>query len=197
MAAKAKEKNDAERKRMEENAERMKRGKKPKRFKEELPKATELMKQRDGPLELDKNQGKTLVVQNPGGRGPGQPGYYCDTCKRTSKDSQAYLDHINSRAHLRRLGQTTSIARSSVEQVRARIAALREKTREAANAKAYDFQERLREIRQKEEAARAESREKKAAEKLARRVDVVMKDAEDTSDVAQMMGFGGFGSSKK
>lgn len=58
------------------------------------------MKQRDAPLELDKNLGKTMVVQNPGGKGPGQPGFSCETCNRTYKDSVGYLDHINSRARM-------------------------------------------------------------------------------------------------
>lgn len=56
------------------------------------------MKQREGPLELDKNLGKTMVVQNTSGRGPGVPGFYCETCNRTYKDSIGYLDHINGRA---------------------------------------------------------------------------------------------------
>ena len=74
-------------------------GKKPRRArKDDLPKPTELMKQRDGPLELEKNLGKTMVVQNTSGRGPGVPGFYCETCNRTYKDSNAYLDHINGRA---------------------------------------------------------------------------------------------------
>ena len=74
-------------------------GKKPRKGrKNDLPKPTELMKQRDAPLELDKNLNKTMVVQNPGGRGPGQPGFYCEPCNRTYKDSVGYLDHINSRA---------------------------------------------------------------------------------------------------
>ena len=56
------------------------------------------MKQREGPLELEKNLGKTMVVQNAGNRGPGVPGFYCETCNRTYKDSAGYLDHINGRA---------------------------------------------------------------------------------------------------
>lgn len=99
-------------------------------------------------------------------------------------------------ADLRRLGQTTAVARSTVEQVRARIAFLREKTREAANAKAFDFDQRLKEIREKEEATRTEAKEKKKAEKEARRVDTVMATEEDDT-MANMMGFAGFGSSKR
>ena len=74
-------------------------GKKPRRArKDDLPKPTELMKQRENPLELEKNLGKTLVVQNTSGRGPGVPGFYCEACNRTYKDTNAYLDHINGRA---------------------------------------------------------------------------------------------------
>jgi len=115
-AERAKKKDDEERERMQENEERMKQGavqiarhqcaeltiapgKKPiKGKKKDLPKPTELMKRRDHDLELDKNLGKTMVVQNPGGRGPGQPGFHCETCNRTYKDSTGYLDHINGRA---------------------------------------------------------------------------------------------------
>ena len=114
-AERAKQKDDEERQRMQENEERMKQGafkphtanapsslsigKKPlKGKKKDLPKPTELMKRRENDLELEKNLGKTMVVQNPGGRGPGQPGFYCEACNRTYKDSTGYLDHINGRA---------------------------------------------------------------------------------------------------
>ncbi|KAH8108055.1 hypothetical protein BXZ70DRAFT_33431 [Cristinia sonorae] len=199
-AERAKQKDQEERERMKENEERMKQGKKPRKGRrEDLPKPTELMKQREGPLELEKNLGKTMVVQNASGRGPGVPGFFCETCNRTYKDSVGYLDHINGRAHLRALGQTTRIARSTVDQVRARIAYLREKTKEASKAKSFDFEKRLAEVREKEAAARAEKKAQKKAQKEQLRVelvkDVTMQDADD--DMAQMMGFSGFGSSKK
>ena len=66
---------------------------------------------------------------------------------------------------MRALGQTTRIERSTVEQVRARIAYLREKTKEASNAKSYDFEKRLAEVREREAALREE---KKAAKKALR-----------------------------
>ncbi|THH29958.1 hypothetical protein EUX98_g4247 [Antrodiella citrinella] len=196
---KAKQKDQEERERMQENDERLKQGKKPRKGrKDDLPKPTELMKQRDGPLELDKNLNKTIVVQNSSGRGPGVPGFYCETCNRTYKDSTGYLDHINGRAHLRALGQTTRIARSTVEQVRARITFLREKTKEASNAKAFDFEQRLAEVKAKEDAIRAEKKAKKKALKEQTRVELA-KDVtmQDDDGMASMMGFNGFGTSKK
>lgn len=116
-AEKAKKKDEEERERMKENEERMKQGahtdkmypgiclpdvgKKPRKGrKDDLPKPTELMKRREGSLDLDKNLGKTMVVQNTSGRGPGVPGFYCETCNRTYKDSTGYLDHINGRARM-------------------------------------------------------------------------------------------------
>ena len=193
-------------------------GKRPRKGKkEDLPKPTELMKQREGPLDLEKNLGKTMVVQNTSGRGPGVPGFYCETCNRTYKDSTGYLDHINGRARmcysfahlpfcqltslldLRALGQTTRIERSTVEQVRARIAYLREKTKDASNAKSYDFEKRLAEIKEKEAAARAEKKAQKKAQREQARVELV-KDTvmqQDENDMMSMMGFSGFGTSKK
>ena len=76
-------------------------GKKPRKGKrDDLPKPTELMKRREGSLELEKNLNKTMVVQNAGTRGPGVPGFYCETCNRTYKDSIGYLDHLNGRARM-------------------------------------------------------------------------------------------------
>ncbi|KDQ57815.1 hypothetical protein JAAARDRAFT_35507 [Jaapia argillacea MUCL 33604] len=205
-AEKAKKRDLEEKDRMQENEERMKQGKKPRKGrKDDAPKPTELMKQREHDLELDKNLGKTMVVQNAGGRGPGVPGFYCEACERTYKDSSAYLDHINGRAHLRKIGQTTRIARSTVEQVRARIAYLREKTKEASSAKSYDFEKRLAEVREKEAALRAEKKAAKKREKEEKRVEMVMDvtggvgGGEDGGgdDMMKMMGFGGFGSTKK
>ncbi|KAA1130781.1 hypothetical protein PGTUg99_018518 [Puccinia graminis f. sp. tritici] len=81
---------------MKEADEALQKGKKPRRKHVDLPKPTELMKQREAPLELNKNQNKTMIVQG-SSRGPGAPGFYCDVCSRTSKDSSSYLDHLNSR----------------------------------------------------------------------------------------------------
>jgi len=199
-AEKARKKDEEEKDRMKENEERMKKGKKPLRGrkKDDLPKPTELMKRREGSLELDKNLNKTMVVQNPGGRGPGQPGFYCEACNRTYKDSVGYLDHINSKAHLRVIGQTTRLERSTLEQVRARIAYLREKTKEASNAKSFDFDQRLAEVKAKEAALRAERKAQKKAEKDKARIELVKDSVMDGEDeMAKMMGFGGFGSTKK
>lgn len=104
-----------------------------------------------------------------------------------------------SAADLRALGQTTRIERSTVQQVRARIAYLREKTKEASNAKAFDFEQRLTEIRDKELAARAEKKAQKKAERDKARLELAQDTTmnQDGDNMMSMMGFSGFGTSKK
>lgn len=102
---------------------------------------------------------------------------------------------------MRMLGQSTTIERSTVEQVRAKIAQLREDTREAQNAKTYDFDQRLAQIKVKEDALRAERKAKKKAAKEAQRMELVKEtldvDMQPQDDMAAMMGFAGFGTTKK
>ena len=104
---------------------------------------------------------------------------------------------MSSYKDLRALGQTTKIERSTLAQVQARIAYLREKTKEAASAKAFDFDQRLAEVRENEQALREQKKaEKKAAKEKARLA--LINDSENVdSEMTALMGFGGFGSSKK
>jgi len=76
---------------------------------------------------------------------------------------------------------------------------LREKTKEASNAKSYDFEQRLAEIKAKEASLRAEKLKLKRAEKEKARAELA-KDfsaLQEEEDMMKMMGFSGFGSSKK
>ena len=76
-------------------------GKKP-RHREEMPKATKLLEARGAPLGLDKNMNKTFIVAS------GRPGFNCETCKRTLKDSASYLDHVNGRYRQHRISRNVS-----------------------------------------------------------------------------------------
>lgn len=76
---------------------------------------------------------------------------------------------------------------------------MREKTKGASTAKTYDFEKRIAEVREKEATLRAEKKAQKKAEKEKQRVEAV-KDVtmgQEDSDMMQMMGFAGFGTSKK
>ncbi|GAA5832588.1 hypothetical protein JCM3766R1_004255 [Sporobolomyces carnicolor] len=174
-----------------------KKGRKPpprKKPGDDIPKPTAALQAREQPLELSKNLNKTIIV-DVGGSSGGQkgPGFYCDVCKRTCKDSARYLDHINGRSHLRRLGQTTKVKRTTLDDVRQKIAELREKTAQQSEKKAYDFAQRIKEIKQQEneerEQQKAAKRRKKEEDKLAQ----VAKEQEGVDKgMMDMMGFAGF-----
>jgi U4/U6.U5 tri-snRNP component SNU23 len=82
--------------------------------------------------------------------------------------------------------------------VQARIAYLREKTKESSKAKTFDFDQRLAEVKAKEDALREEKKALKKAEKEKARVALVKDTARhEDDDMTKVMGFGGFGTSKK
>ncbi|WFD36424.1 U4/U6.U5 snRNP associated protein [Malassezia cuniculi] len=158
--------------------------------------------QRHDDLDLGKNLGTTTLVDNVVGSGGGSngPGFYCDACRRMFKDSAAYLDHINGRSHLHKIGQATTVGRSSLKQVRARIAAVIEERKLGKTAdQRYDFERRLKEIadeqRREKEMRRSEQDKRRKA-----RAEAAAAPREMTQDDMAMMaamGFAGFGSTKK
>lgn len=96
-------------------------------------------------------------------------------------------------ADLRRLGQTTKVKRTTLDDVRQKIAELREKTAQQSEKKAYDFAQRIKEIKQQEneerEQQKAAKRRKKEEDKLAQ----VAKEQEGVDKgMMDMMGFAGF-----
>lgn len=55
----------------------------------------EMLKFREKAVDIDRNVGKVQVVQNAESRK--QPGFYCEACDVTIKDSVTWLDHLNGR----------------------------------------------------------------------------------------------------
>lgn len=124
------------------------------------------------------------------------------------------------------LGQTTYVTRSTVSQVRARIAQLRAETANKTTAANFDFQQRLKEVRdtslaektrRKEEKKR--KREERREEEALGRIGVLKRSKgengekqpvggnddggvtdgaqKEHDDMTAMMGFGGFGGKKR
>lgn len=100
---------------------------------------------------------------------------------------------------LRRLGQGTQAARSTLDEVRAKIASLRAATADQSSAKEFDFQARLKEVAKAEEIRRAEEKQRRVEKKTEKReqAEKARKGEQVGGELAEMMGFGGFGSTKR
>lgn len=61
-------------------------------------------------VDLESKVGKTEFV--PGARDK-RSGFYCEICESLHKDSQAYLNHINSRFHQKNLGMSMRVKRAT------------------------------------------------------------------------------------
>ena len=195
------------------NAERRAQGLAPlKRLKSNQPEPELAMQQRRAPLGLERNEGKTLMVDLASdAKGQTGPGFYCDVCRKLLKDNLAYLDHINGRVHLMRIGQSTQQDRATLQQVQEMLDELRRtRTEGGAQSIAYDFDQRIQQIAQQEEKEREQKREKRRQQRLVKKA-AANKPASDataqTDDAAQganddeaammaAMGFGGFASTK-
>ena len=77
-------------------------------------------------LKLDAGVGKTMMLaEGPLGMGAGAAGFYCPICDCTLKDSLGYLDHINGKKHQHALGMNLRAERSTLEEVKAKLARLK------------------------------------------------------------------------
>ncbi|KAI9287873.1 hypothetical protein BC943DRAFT_358370 [Umbelopsis sp. AD052] len=202
-AAKAQEREAAD-KLAEENEDRKAKGLKPKYQRSSTPAQPqrELLKARDEKVVLDANLNKTQVVST-GAAGPAskQPGFYCKACDCVVKDSTNYLDHINGKKHQKNLGMSMKVERASVDSVKERLAALKRKKEQPKEE--YDLDARIEARQREEDEAKRRKKERKKAKKEAPTGDSPEKDAAqgdqaatEEDEMAKLMGFGGFGSSK-
>ena len=122
----------------------------------------------------------------------------------TYKDSLSYVDHLNSPEHLRRTNQTYKQDRATVEEVKRRMDYLRSKKAEANRAKDYDLEKRLTERKRVLEEENRLRKERKRAKRGKQRSQDTRLEAngEDEGgaaddEMARIMGFDGFGTTKK
>ncbi|KAI9137339.1 hypothetical protein BKA69DRAFT_1041790 [Paraphysoderma sedebokerense] len=201
----------------------------------------QFLESRKAKLKLESMVGKTQVVQVAAtSNASATPGFYCSVCDCVLKDSVNYLDHINGRRHQQALGISLKVKRSTVDDVKSRLDALKRKKEDVA--KEYDLDARVELLKQQELEAKRRKRENKKRKKqngYSRRAPSDEEDNDERSDdndeeengkrrrtadsdegreqngrtskrdfddeadvneedeMAQLMGFGGFGSSKK
>ncbi|XP_050382399.1 uncharacterized protein LOC126799277 [Argentina anserina] len=150
------------------------------------------LKHRDYEVDLESRLGKTQVV-TPIAPLSQQGGYFCPVCECVVKDSANYLDHINGKKHQRALGMSMRVERASLEQVQSRFEKLKKRKTDLPFTE-QDLDERILKQQQEEEERKRQRREKKKEKKKEK---VGEEEIDIDPDVAAMMGFGGFGSSKK
>ncbi|KAL4438504.1 hypothetical protein ABPG77_000152 [Micractinium sp. CCAP 211/92] len=126
-----------------------------------------------------------------------QAGYYCNVCDCILRDSQSYLDHINGKWHNRALGMSMRVEKSTAEQVRARLEEAK-KRKQGGESSAADFapdgfEQLAAQQKKKEEEQRSGKRRKGGSDS-----EEEEEEEEDADpEMAAMMGFGGFGTTKK
>jgi len=153
------------------------------------------LKNRDYEVDLTSRLGKTQVV-TPVAPLSQQAGYFCSVCECVVKDSANYLDHINGKKHQRALGMSMRVERASLQQVQERFESLKRK-KTAGGFTEQDFDSRIEKQREEEEERKRSKREKKKEKKREKEgKDDLLGDGTDV-DIAALMGFEGFSSSKK
>lgn len=133
-------------------------------------------------------------------------GFFCPVCDLSFRDTLALVDHVNSPQHAKKAqslaeksgtthgGDIAGVKSASAEEVASTIEELVKQLlrAKASNKEVVSLQERIK-MRQEFEARKlAARREKRKRQKLAKKVVMEV----EHSEIADVMGFGGFGSTK-
>ncbi len=209
-AAKAKEREAAEKEERKARWEAKMAGKK---YHKPLDGTETLTMARNATQDFSKLVGTTMLV--PAGAGVGKrgrgAGFYCEACDLTFKDSAQWVEHTNSMQHLRNIGQTGEVKKATAAEVHARIEALWERLQEQKRNQTVSLKERLEVRKEEEEKEREEKRRKRKEAEEKRRLekeaafkvkteygeDVRIEGEHDEDDMMAAMGFTGFGTTTK
>ncbi|KAJ1912402.1 U4/U6.U5 snRNP associated protein [Mycoemilia scoparia] len=179
----------------------------------------ELLQARKNKVNLTGMLGKTQVIQASNVASK-QAGFYCKVCDCTVKDSVTYLDHINGKKHQRNLNMSMTVAKDSVDDIKSKLAALKKKKQQPKRD--YDFDEQVEENKLKEKQEKEERKRRKKEMKQKKKIEqedteskknrqnddkkdgdedeksaeAVAEEGEVDPDMAAMMGFSGFSTTK-
>ena len=171
------------------------------------PPDASLTSSRNARLDVANRVGTTTLVTagNAVGKKGRGAGFYCEDCDLTFKDNLQWVDHLNGRQHLVNTGQTGFVQKASLQDVRDRLALLKRKREERLSGEEVDLDVRLKIRREQEDKIREERREKRRIGRRGKtsgngagvRGDESKPGADEPEDeMAKMMGFGGFSTTK-
>jgi U4/U6.U5 tri-snRNP component SNU23 len=155
----------------------------------------ELLQARDEKVDLLSKVGKQVTI-NKSTATEESGGFYCELCECSLKDSINYLDHINGKNHQHKLGYSMKVKRSTVDDVVNRFAA--KKAELLQKNKKKDAKEEEEAIKE-EQAKMADLRRQKQEvhRKRHHKEEEEAEGEEHEDEMAKMMGFGGFNTTKK
>ena len=209
-AAKAKEREAAEKEERKARWEAKMAGKK---YYKPLDGSEALTTARNATQDFSKLVGTSTLV--PAGAGVGKrgrgAGFYCEACDLTFKDNLQWVEHTNSMQHQRAIGATGEVRKATAADVHARIEALWEREQEKKREQVVSLRERLEVRKEEEEKEREEKRRKRKEAEERRRLeketaakvkteygeDVRIEGEHDEDDMMAAMGFTGFGTTAK
>uniref|UniRef100_A0AAV1U879 U1-type domain-containing protein n=1 Tax=Peronospora matthiolae TaxID=2874970 RepID=A0AAV1U879_9STRA len=173
--------------------------------------ARAFLKARSSKISLENSVGTVKVVKSDDLSK--SSGYYCEVCECSLKDSVAYLDHINGKKHLRKLGYSMRVERSTVDQVKSRLQSASKRKWDPLMTKKLDamedYEKKLKAVEEEEARVKRRKNEEKKAKKLGKTVPQSGPDDTDNAEKKEVvdevphaemlaiMGFSGFGGSSK
>ncbi|OLL24327.1 U4/U6.U5 small nuclear ribonucleoprotein component snu23, partial [Neolecta irregularis DAH-3] len=151
-------------------------------------------------LNLEENLHKTQLIPAGaafGNKGKGA-GYYCQHCDLNFRDSLSWLDHLNSKQHLRASNQSGRIVRATLIDVQRKLNSLRESKHQQEQLDSnVDFWKRIEERKGLIALEKKMNKERRQLRKAKRKEEIQTTTLQEgNQDVGRLMGFTGFGSSK-
>lgn len=157
-----------------------------------IPDITAPLQARSESIDFNKFVGKVSIQD--GGVG----GFYCDVCQCVIRDSVNFLDHKNSKMHIRLMGMSFRTKRSTLEEVKEALRAAKLKRQQKFE---FNLEEQVKKIQEDEEEKKRVLKEIKRQKKLEKKNKMQKvdepEDDEDYEELKRVMGFTSFGSSKK